>query len=80
MVADREAQRPLALLLEEFDKLRLLRMGELPDGREIGAEGMKLPVIVVQKLERDAGIVLNERNRVLEEEFANLGEAGLWRR
>ncbi len=32
VVADREAQRPLALLLEEFDKLRLLRMGELPDG------------------------------------------------
>ena len=50
MVADREVQRPLALLLEEFHELRLLRMRELPDGREISAERMKLPLIVVQEI------------------------------
>ena len=71
-VTDREIQRTLAILLEKFHELRLLRMSELPDRREISAEGVKLPFIVVQEFERDAGVVLNERNRILDQELPNL--------
>ena len=74
-VTDREIQRTFAILLEKFHKLRLLRMSELPDRREISTEGMKLPFIVVQEFDRDAGVILNERNRVLDQELPNLRKA-----
>ena len=76
-VTDREIQWTFAILLEKFHKLRLLCMSELPDRRKISTEGMKLPFIVVQEFERDAGVILNKRNRVLDQELPNLREAGV---
>src|SRR5262245_47624303 len=63
-----------SLAAEHLGHLRLVVLSEDSDRPEIAAERLELPFAAVEKLHRDAGVVLQNRRAVVEHEIANRRE------
>src|SRR3984957_16246198 len=61
------------LAAEPLGHLRLVVLGEDSDRPEIAAERLELPLAAVEILDRDAGVVLQDRRAVGQHEIANRG-------
>src|ERR1700731_526417 len=59
---------------KKVQKFWLLVAAELTDRTEVSSERIKLPIRGIQIFHGNAGVVLNERNTVLEQEIANSGK------
>src|SRR5208282_922757 len=73
-IAEAEIDRR-GLAAEHLGHLRLIVLSEDADWPEIVPERLELPLAAVEILDRDPGVVLQDRRAVVEHEIANGGEA-----
>src|SRR5579883_2544663 len=73
-VADAEIDRRRALA-EKLGELGLVGVGEDAERLDVAAERLETPFLAIEIRERDAGVVLEQRGAVGDQEFTHLGEA-----